>query len=104
MMEALLHVFCSTLPVRLLAYAPFLDRLRFGKRVAVATLTVSMLLDLLAEQKKHSQLMVEHMSELRRQRHDLRHQLAVIQGLAGTDNPQLKAYIDELLDAIPTSP
>ena len=35
----------------------------------------------IAEQKKHSALMLEHMSELRRQRHDLRHQLAAICGL-----------------------
>ena len=47
MVEVLLHVFCGTFPIRLLAYAPFLDRLRFGKRVAAATLTVSMLLELL---------------------------------------------------------
>ena len=46
-MEVLLHVFCGTFPVRLLAYAPFLDRLRFGKRVAAVTLTTSMLLELL---------------------------------------------------------
>ena len=58
----------------------------------------------ITEQKKHSQLMVEHMAELRRQRHDLRHQLTVIQGLAGADNPKLKEYIDSLLNAIPTAP
>lgn len=46
-MEVLLNVFCSTFPSRLLAYAPFWDNLRFGKRVAVATLAVSMALELL---------------------------------------------------------
>ena len=55
----------------------------------------------IAEQKKHSQLMVEHMAELRRQRHDLRHQLTAIRGLAGDTNPQLSKYIDDLLDTIP---
>ena len=58
----------------------------------------------IAEQKKHSALMLEHMSELRRQRHDLRHQLAAIRGLAGKDDARLKQYIDELLDAIPAAP
>lgn len=58
----------------------------------------------IAEQKKHSQLMVEHMAELRRQRHDLRHQLTAIRGLAGDTNPQLSKYIDNLLDTIPAAP
>ena len=58
----------------------------------------------IAEQKKHSQLMVEHMAELRRQRHDLRHQLTAIRGLAGDTNPQLSKYIDDLLDTIPAAP
>lgn len=56
------------------------------------------------QQKKNNQLMVEHMAELRRQRHDLRHQLTAIQGLVREDNSQLEAYIDSLLDAIPTAP
>ena len=45
--------------------------------------------------------MVEHMEELRRQRHDLRHQLTAIQGLTREDNAPLRAYLDDLLDAIP---
>lgn len=58
----------------------------------------------ISEQKKYSALMVEHMAELRRQRHDLRHQLTAIRGLAGTDHPQLNEYINDLLDAIPAAP
>lgn len=58
----------------------------------------------IAEQKKYSQLMVEHVAELRRQRHDLRHQLTAIQGLAGEDNAPLQAYLASLLDAIPAAP
>ena len=46
-MEVVFHVFCGTLPIRVLAYAPFLDRLRFGKWAAAATLSVNMLLELL---------------------------------------------------------
>lgn len=41
---------------------------------------------------------------LRQQRHDLRHQLTAIRGLAGEDNPLLNQYIDSLLHAIPVSP
>ena len=58
----------------------------------------------IAEQKKHSQLMVEHMAELKQQRHDLRHQLTAIRGLAGDTNPQLSKYINDLLDTIPAAP
>lgn len=56
------------------------------------------------EQKKHSQLMMEHEEQLRRQRHDLRHQLAVIQQLSNTDPERLKEYVASLLDAIPAAP
>lgn len=46
-MELVIHMVCSTLPARLLAYAPFLDCLRFGKRVAAMTVTASLLLEAL---------------------------------------------------------
>lgn len=58
----------------------------------------------ISEQKRHNQLMVEHMAELKQQRHDLRHQLTAIRGLAGDGNPQLRRYIDDLLDTIPIAP
>lgn len=58
----------------------------------------------IAEQKKHSQLMVEHTEQLRRQRHDLRHQLAAIRGLTREDNTRLKEYIDGLIQDIPAAP
>ena len=58
----------------------------------------------IAEQKKHSQLMVEHAERLRQQRHDLRHQLTAIRGLVGEDNAPLKEYIDGLIEDIPKGP
>ena len=58
----------------------------------------------IAEQKKYSQLMVEHTEQLRRQRHDLRHQLTAIRGLTRADNAPLREYLDNLLDAIPAAP
>ena len=56
------------------------------------------------EQQKHSRLMLEHEAQLRRQRHDLRHQLAAIQQMADTHPEQLKEFISSLLDAIPAAP
>lgn len=56
------------------------------------------------EQQKHSRLMLEHEAQLRRQRHDLRHQLAAIQQMADTHPEQLKEFIFSLLDAIPAAP
>ena len=56
------------------------------------------------EQKKYSQLMLEYAQQLRRQRHDLRHQLTAIQGLSDPDNAPLQTYIQELLQAIPAAP
>lgn len=56
------------------------------------------------EQSKHSCLMMEHEEQLRRQRHDLRHQLAAIRQLADTDPSRLKAYVASLLEAIPAAP
>lgn len=41
---------------------------------------------------------------LRQQRHDLRHQLNAIRGLAGEDNHPLNQYIDSLLHDIPVAP
>ena len=58
----------------------------------------------IAEQKKHSQLMVEHAERVRQQRHDLRHQLTAIRGLVGEDNAPLKEYIDGLIEDIPKGP
>lgn len=56
------------------------------------------------EQQKHNRLMMEHEEQLRRQRHDLRHQLAVIRQLADTDPARLKEYVASLLEAIPVAP
>lgn len=53
------------------------------------------------EQKNKSMLLAKNESDLRRQRHDLRHQLAVIQDLANEDNEKLQSYLMELLDDIP---
>ena len=58
----------------------------------------------LAEQKKYSDLMVEHTRQLRRQRHDLRQQLTAIRGMAGEENQTLTAYIDGLVKNIPAAP
>ena len=51
----------------------------------------------ITEQKKYSRLMVEHAEDLRRQ-------LTAIQSLTREDNAPLRAYLDDLLDAIPAAP
>ena len=45
-MDQVLNVFCSTFPVRLLAYIPFGQYLRFSKRVVAIVVAVSMALEL----------------------------------------------------------
>ncbi len=56
------------------------------------------------EQKKHSLLLVENAQALGQQRHDLRHQLAVLQELADSDNDKLKAHLNSLVESIPLTP
>ena len=47
MMETIVYTFCAYLPIHLLAYLPFLDLLRFGKRWMAATVAGNILLHLL---------------------------------------------------------
>lgn len=55
-------------------------------------------------QKKHTELLMSNTSELRKQRHDLRHQLTVIKALTSEDDKaQLLEYIDTLIDNIPVT-
>lgn len=55
-----------------------------------------------AEQKKHHQFMLENAKELKAQRHDLRHQLAVLHSYGkSSDNYQITDYIDTLIAQIP---
>lgn len=54
------------------------------------------------EQKKHHQLMLENAAELKAQRHDLRHQLAVLRSYSeGAENTRIIDYIDTLIAQIP---
>lgn len=46
---------------------------------------------------------MENEEQLRRQRHDLRHQLTVIQALADDQNRALHDYIHTLLETVPTA-
>ncbi len=43
-------------------------------------------------------------SFLKKQRHDLRHQLVAIKDLANTENKQLNEYLDSLIHSIPSAP
>lgn len=55
------------------------------------------------EQKKHNILVAENAEKLKRQRHDLRHQLTVLKELSDMDNEKLQEYISSLIDDIPKS-
>lgn len=53
------------------------------------------------EQKKHNLLIMEMTEQTKQQRHDLRHQLMVIQSLANSNNSELKNYVQSLIDKLP---
>ena len=55
----------------------------------------------LKEQESRSRLLAQNEQLISQQRHDLRHQLAVIRNLASEDNEELKGYLDTLMDDIP---
>ena len=53
--------------------------------------------------KKHDMLLLENAENIKRQRHDLRHQLAVIRNLSESKNPsKLTSYIDTMIVEIPS--
>lgn len=56
------------------------------------------------KQKKYSQLMMENAEQQRRKRHDLQHQLAIMQGLSWEDNASSRQYVEALFQAIPVAP
>ena len=58
----------------------------------------------LLEQKKYNSLITTNEQLFKKQRHDLRHQLVAIKGLANTENKQLNEYLDALIHSIPSAP
>lgn len=58
----------------------------------------------LLEQKKYNSLIKTNEQLFKKQRHDLRHQLVAIKGLANTENKQLNEYLDALIHSIPSAP
>jgi signal transduction histidine kinase len=56
-------------------------------------------------QKQHQQLLLDNAAAIREQRHDLRHQLAVIRTFnKNGESEQLADYLDELIAQIPNEP
>ena len=53
------------------------------------------------EQKTHSDLLNQQALLLSQQRHDLRHHLHVIKGLAREEDTELNQYLDNLMESIP---
>ena len=55
------------------------------------------------EEEKRSLLLMETAQQTRQMRHDLRHHLRLIQAMAGDENPNLTAYLSELIRDIPAA-
>ena len=53
------------------------------------------------EEEKRSLLLMETAEQTRQMRHDLRHHLTAIQAMAGDENPNLTAYLSELIRGHP---
>ena len=58
----------------------------------------------LLEQKKYNSLITTNEQLFKKQRHDLRHQLVAIKGLANPENKQLNDYLDFVIHSIPSAP
>jgi sensor histidine kinase YesM len=57
------------------------------------------------EQKKYQDAMIEHEKQLRRQRHDFRHQLRILQELGSSgDMEQMQKYISTMISSMPSTP
>ena len=61
------------------------------------------LLELQMEEEKRGLLLMETARQTRQMRHDLCHHLTAIQDMAGDENPNLTAYISELIRDIPAA-
>lgn len=55
------------------------------------------------EQKSKSLMLAKNEQILRQQRHDLRHQLVILQELAEKDSQELQTYLNSLMEQIPKS-
>ena len=55
------------------------------------------------EEEKRGLLLMETAQQIRQMRHDLRHHLTAIQAMAGDENPNLAAYLSELIRDIPAA-
>lgn len=66
---------------------------------------VSLMETQIEEQKKRQQVLLQSEEAVRQQRHDLRHQLAVLQSYSAEgNNRQLTDYLDALIARIPSEP
>lgn len=61
--------------------------------------TLNLMHHQIEEQTRYSQIVQQKEEQIRRQRHDLRHHLAAMRGMA--DSPELQNYIDSLINQIP---
>ncbi len=79
------------------------DALRLKQREQQLAFEVSLMETQMEEQKKRHQVLLQNAKTVKEQRHDLRHQLAVIRSYCVEgDNRKLTDYLDTLLEKIPS--
>ena len=93
-MSLFLFLICS------IAGLEFKDSIELKKKAHLLEQEKNILKIQTQQQRAHSLIMADKEQALRRQRHDLRHQLAVIQELS-EDNPKLQDYLSTLIQKIP---
>lgn len=80
------------------------DIILLNNEKSALTYQMSLMRHQIDGQKKHNELLMANATEIRKQRHDLRHQLAVIRELTQNENTgETLAYIDTLISNIPTT-
>lgn len=79
------------------------DALQLKQQKQQLSFEVDLMETQIEEQKKRQQMLLQNAEALREQRHDLRHQLAVIRSYSEEgNNRQLSDYLDSLIEKIPS--
>jgi len=79
------------------------ESIRVARKEREQEYQLSLMNRTIGEQKKYQETLMEHEKELRRQRHDFRHHVAVLQEYAQKgDTDELVSYLTRLQNSIPT--
>ncbi|MGN0363308.1 MAG: sensor histidine kinase [Bilifractor sp.] len=79
------------------------ESVRISRKEKEQEYQLSLMNRTIGEQKKYQETLLEHEQELRRQRHDFKHHIAVLQEYARNGKVEdLQAYLQRLRDSIPS--